>query len=62
MRALQFRRSIPRYVWTRLVGQRFPGMVMRWGSQLRLATIDEPSLPSSSWVRVRPLAERDLRL
>ena len=55
MRALQFRRSIPRYVWTRLVGQRFPGMVMRWGSQLRLATIDEPSLPSSSWVRVRPL-------
>ena len=55
MRALQFRRSIPRYAWTRAVGQRFPGMVTRWGSQLRLATIDEPSLPASSWVRVSPL-------
>ena len=55
MRALQFRRSIPRFLWTRTVGQRFPGVVTRWGSQLRLATIDEPSLPSSSWVRVRPL-------
>ena len=55
MLALQFRRSIPRYAWTRAVGQRFPGVVTRWGSQLRLARIDEPSLPSASWVRVRPL-------
>ena len=55
MRALQFRRSIPRFAWTRVVGQRFPGVALRWGSQLRLATIDEPSLPSPSWVRVRPL-------
>ena len=55
MRALQFRRSIPRYAWTRAVARRFPGLALRWGSQLRLATIDEPSLPTSSWVRVRPL-------
>lgn len=55
MRALQFRHSIPRFVWTRAVGQRFPGVVTRVGSQLRLTTVDEPSLPSPSWVRVRPL-------
>ena len=55
MLAIQYRKSIPRYVWVNLVGGRFPRVITGRSGFLRLAEIPEPGLPTSSWVRVRPL-------
>ncbi len=55
MLALQYRKSVPRYVWMRLLGGRFPRAVARPGAFLRLTQLPEPRLPGPSWVRVRPL-------
>ena len=55
MLALQYRKSILRYAWVRLMGQRAPGIVTRTGSLLRLANVPEPELPGAAWVRVRPI-------
>ena len=55
MRAIQYRKSIPRYVWVNLVGRRFPRVLTGRGGFLRLTKMPEPKLPTPSWVRVRPL-------
>ena len=54
MRALLYRRSIPRYAWTKLVGARTARGVTGLGSSLSLADVPEPRLPSPSWVRIKP--------
>lgn len=54
MEALQYRRSVPRYLAVRLLGERFPSLVTGLAATVRLASVPEPSLPSPQWVRVRP--------
>jgi threonine dehydrogenase-like Zn-dependent dehydrogenase len=53
VRALQFRRSIPRYGAALLAGAVAPGAGAKVGP-LRLTDIDEPSLPGPGWQRIRP--------
>ena len=55
MLTIQYRKSIPRYVWVNLVGRRFSRVLTGRGGFLRLAKMPEPKLPTPSWVRVRPL-------
>jgi threonine dehydrogenase-like Zn-dependent dehydrogenase len=52
--ALEFYRSLPRYVASRAVGNVLPGLVTGPITPLRLVTIDEPRQPGDGWVRVRP--------
>jgi threonine dehydrogenase-like Zn-dependent dehydrogenase len=53
--ALEFYRSLPRYVASRALGDRLPGLVTGPVTPLRLVTRDEPRTPAEGWVRVRPL-------
>src|SRR5881398_338602 len=53
--ALEFYRSLPRYVASRTLGDMFPGLVTGPVTPLRLVTRDEPRTPADGWVRVRPL-------
>lgn len=53
MRALQFRRSLPRYGAARVAGGVAPGFGARVGP-LRLVDVDEPALPGPGWHRIRP--------
>ena len=55
MQALLFKRSIPRYLLTRLLSTRVPGIVTGPGACLTLEEVREPALPGPSWVRVRTL-------
>ena len=54
MLALQYRKSVLRYLWVRLIAGRSPRMVTAPGGFLRLTQVPEPRIPSTSWVRVRP--------
>jgi threonine dehydrogenase-like Zn-dependent dehydrogenase len=53
MIALEFSRSVPRYVAARVAGRAAPGLIPRVAS-LRLAHYDDPPLPADDWVRVSP--------
>lgn len=53
MRALQFKRNLPRYGAAMVAGGLVPGLGARVGP-LRLADIDEPDLPGPGWQRIRP--------
>src|SRR3954449_9959199 len=53
--ALEFYRSLPRYVASRTLGDLLPGLVTGPVTPLRLVTRDEPRTPAEGWVRVRPL-------
>ena len=53
MRALQFRRSLPKYAAAMVAGSVLPGFGAKVGP-LRLADIDEPALPGPDWQRIRP--------
>ena len=55
MRALVLRKSIPRYVWTRLLAARSSRLATAPGTLLGLENVPEPKLPGTNWVRVRPL-------
>ena len=55
MLALQYRKSVPRYLWVRLLGRRFPSVATAPGGMLRPAHVPEPSLPTERWARVRPI-------
>jgi threonine dehydrogenase-like Zn-dependent dehydrogenase len=54
MKALQFRRSIPRYVILKLLGSRFRGLCTGAASPVALRDVPEPTLPTPQWARVRP--------
>jgi threonine dehydrogenase-like Zn-dependent dehydrogenase len=53
VRALQFKRNLPRYGAAMVAGGLVPGLGARVGP-LRLADIDEPALPGAGWHRIRP--------
>ncbi|HEY7471138.1 MAG TPA: alcohol dehydrogenase catalytic domain-containing protein [Gemmatimonadota bacterium] len=55
MIALQYVRSVPRYLAARFVGSRFERLYTSGFSTVRLAEIDPPSLPGPRWARVRPI-------
>ena len=54
MLALQYRKSVLRYLWVRLIAGRSPRMVTAPGGFLRLTQLPEPRIPKTSWVRIRP--------
>lgn len=53
MKALQFRRNLPRYAAARLAGGLTPGRGAAAGP-LKLTDLDEPAPPGPDWVKVRP--------
>jgi threonine dehydrogenase-like Zn-dependent dehydrogenase len=55
MIAVQFRKSIPRYLALRALGPRWPGAYTGAVSMISLRTLPEPRLPAPDWVRVRPI-------
>ncbi|MFN2383522.1 MAG: alcohol dehydrogenase catalytic domain-containing protein, partial [Gemmatimonadota bacterium] len=54
MEALQYVRSVPRYLATRWVGRRWGGFATSPLACLRLADVQPPTLPGPAWVRVQP--------
>lgn len=54
MKALQYRKSIPRYALMKLAGPRMPGLYTSGASPLALREIPDPRLPSPHWVRIAP--------
>ena len=54
MIAIQFRKSIPRYLASRTIGPRWPGIYTSAMSPISQREIPEPDLPTPHWVRVRP--------
>jgi threonine dehydrogenase-like Zn-dependent dehydrogenase len=54
MKALQFRKSIPRYALLKLLGPRFRSLYTAGIAPLSLVDIPEPKLPTQQWVRIAP--------
>jgi threonine dehydrogenase-like Zn-dependent dehydrogenase len=55
VRALQYRKSVPRYLLMRAGAKRLTGLGTSRFSPLQLEEILEPELPTPYWVRVKPL-------
>ncbi len=55
MLALQYRKSVPRYLLMRAGAKRVGGLETSRFSPLKLEDIPEPVLPTPDWVRLRPL-------
>ena len=60
MKALQFRRNLPRYAAARIAGGFVPGRGASAGP-LSLVDMDPPTAPGPDWVRVRPQIGRASR-
>ncbi len=54
MKALLYRKSIPRYALLRLLGGRFRGTHATRVAPISLVDVPEPKLPGPHWARVRP--------
>ena len=54
MKAVQYIKSVPRYLFVRTIGHRSPAWATGALSCIRMADIDAPALPTPAWVRVRP--------
>ena len=54
MNAVQYFRSVPRYLAVRALHRRFPSVSTGVLSMLRYVELPEPRLPSERWVRLRP--------
>ena len=54
MNALQFVRSVPRWLLVRGLAAAFPGISTSPLGCLRLADLPPPALPGDDWVQVRP--------
>ena len=54
MKAIQYTKSIPRYLAMRYLGKRWRSLYTSPFSCTRLVDIPEPQLPTSEWVKVRP--------
>jgi len=54
MKALQYRRSIPRYVLLKALGARWPRLYSSGASPVALRDVPEPALPTPQWVRIAP--------
>ena len=55
MIGIRFRKSIPRYLALRLLGPRWSASYTGLASQVSLCEVPSPDLPTSDWVRVRPI-------
>ena len=55
MQAIQYIKSIPRYLTVRLLGKRWNWLYTAGVSCIRLAEIAEPQLPSPEWVKIKTL-------
>ena len=53
MQAIQYNKSIPRYLIARLLGKRWSWLYTSWLSCTRLIDIDDPQLPSPEWVKIK---------
>jgi len=53
--AIQYIKSVPRYLVVRSLGGRWPRVATSPFACIRLGRIEQPSMPGSEWVRVRPL-------
>ena len=53
MQAIQYSKSVPRYLIARLLGKRWNWLYTSWLSCARLVDIDNPHLPSPDWVKIR---------
>ncbi len=54
MKALLYRKSIPRYAMLKILGPRFRGLYTGSVSPLSLSDIPPPPLPTPHWVRIAP--------
>ncbi len=54
MKALQYRKSIPRYALLKLLGPHFQRLYTSGASPLALRDVPEPNLPTQQWVRITP--------
>lgn len=55
MKAIKYRKSLPRFLWNRIVSRLGPSWVLGAGSLVRLSRFERPRLPGPEWVRVRPV-------
>lgn len=55
MKALQYVKSVPRYLAARFVGSRIERLYTSGFSTVRLANVEPPPLPGARWARVRPI-------
>lgn len=55
MRALVYRKSVPKYLLMRFGSKRVKGLETGRFSPLQLEEVPEPDLPAPEWVRVKPL-------
>ncbi|MBT5875338.1 MAG: alcohol dehydrogenase catalytic domain-containing protein [Candidatus Latescibacteria bacterium] len=53
MEAVQYIKSVPRYLFVRALGGRWPFLSTGALSCIRLAEVTPPALPGDSWVRIR---------
>lgn len=54
MQAIEYVKSVPRYLTARLLGPRWPALYTSSLGTLRLADLEPPRLPGPRWARVRP--------
>lgn len=55
MEAVQYLKSVPRYLVARFAGPRWPRIYTSPLSLVKLVDIERPRLPSPNWLRVRPI-------
>lgn len=55
LRAIRFRYSPARYLWTRWAARRRPGAALGRLGCVRLEEVEPPALPGSDWVRIWPV-------
>ena len=53
MQAIQYIKSVPRYLMVRLLGKRWSWLYTSGASCIRLSEIDEPQLPTQDWVKIK---------
>ena len=53
MQAIQYIKSVPRYLMVRLLGKRWKSLYTSGASCIRLTEIDEPKLPNPDWVKIK---------
>lgn len=54
MKALQYRKSVPRYALLKLLGSRFKSLCTGAAATISLVDVPEPRLPNEYWLRVAP--------
>ena len=53
MQAIEYIKSVPRYLMVRLLGKHWSWLYTSGVSCIRLAEIDEPRLPTQDWVKIK---------